>query len=160
MSTTVDSGRRALLRGHRQAPAVLRPPWSVAALTDRCSRCRACADACPEQIIVMGDGGFPVVTFRHGACTFCGDCARACPDALFTDPADNPPWAARAHIADSCLAQHGVYCQSCRDACEINAIRFVYTAGRTPLPQFTDACSGCGACVAVCPADAITVTTP
>lgn len=157
MNTTVDNGRRALLRGRRQTPAVLRPPWSVTDLTDRCTRCRACAAACPEQIIVMGDGGFPEIRFAAGDCTFCGECAHACPAGLFRDPELTPPWDARAQITDTCLARRGVYCQSCRDACEINAIRVVYAAGCTPLPQITDACTGCGACVAGCPVAAVQV---
>jgi len=48
-------------------------------IVDRCTRCGACAAACPETIITAGDGGFPAVDFHRGECTFCGACADACP---------------------------------------------------------------------------------
>jgi ferredoxin-type protein NapF len=49
-------------------------------------------------------------------------------------------------------------CQTCKDACGDGAIRFVYAAGRIPEPQVDlDRCTGCGACVAPCPAAAIEI---
>jgi ferredoxin len=38
---------------------------------DRCTRCGACVDACPESILRRGSGGFPTVDFTASACTFC-----------------------------------------------------------------------------------------
>jgi len=59
-------------------------------------------------------------------------------------------------IAGTCLARRGVVCQSCGDACPERAIRFSLQRGGAPLPAVDETrCTGCGACLEVCPADAI-----
>jgi ferredoxin len=53
---------------------------------------------------------------------------------------------------NACLAWNGVICISCRTACDEQAIRF------DPLRQpsiVDEACTGCGACINVCPPFAI-----
>jgi ferredoxin len=61
-------------------------------------------------------------------------------------------------ISDHCLARGFVYCRSCGDACEEQAIRFTPRIGGPPLPSIVAArCTGCGDCAAACPADAITI---
>ncbi|HRQ65145.1 MAG TPA: ferredoxin-type protein NapF [Xanthomonadaceae bacterium] len=154
-----DLSRRALLRGHHGSVVPPgRPPWALAeaGFSEACTRCGDCLAACPEGILVAGDGGFPEVDFRRGACTFCGDCVKACASGALS-AAISPAWALRARVDHTCLARRGVHCQSCRDACEPEAIRFAYL-GSVPVPEVDlDACSGCGACVAACPADAIAV---
>ena len=71
------------------------------------------------------------------------------------------PGAAEAHIvaiSDECLARAGVFCMSCRDACAEQAIRFRPRVGGPFLPEVIEsACSGCGACIAICPTNAITL---
>ena len=67
----------------------------------------------------------------------------------------------RAAILGSCLAQRAVTCRSCGDACDERAIRFVPRPGGTALPLFAfERCSGCGACVDVCPASALVLCAP
>lgn len=153
-----NRARRAFLRGHaRPQTTPLRPPWALAELQyfDACTRCGDCLAACPEQILVAGDGGFPEIDFSRGGCSFCGKCEATCAaGALFRDAS---PWSIFARVDDACLARRGVHCQSCRDACEPEAVRFEYRHS-VPVPHVDlDACSGCGACVAVCPADAISM---
>lgn len=95
--------------------------------------------------------------FQQGECTFCYQCADACPEPLFL-PKTEPAWHARAVIDDRCLAMQNVDCRSCGDSCEPFAISFKLAVGRVAQPQIdTNSCTGCGACVSVCPTSAITI---
>jgi ferredoxin-type protein NapF len=137
----------------------LRPPHALpeADFLARCTRCDDCIRHCPQGILKRGDGGFPQVDFSHAACTFCGACVEACQAGALRGQAGQPPWLAYARIAAACLAQRQIACQLCRDACEARAIRFRYLSP-IPTPHIeAQACTGCGACVGVCPAQAISV---
>jgi ferredoxin-type protein NapF len=156
----IDQGRRRFFR--RQTSDALRPPWVKADIdfTDLCSRCDACIKVCETQIISRGDGGFPEVNFNQDECTFCEKCVSACPEPIF-DLNQAAPWAIKAEISSACLTHNGIWCQSCKDACEPRAISFVMAVGQVPKPQINiQACTGCGACVSPCPADAIKVVKP
>jgi len=137
-----------------------RPPWALAeeSFVDACTRCGACVHVCPTRVIVTVRG-YPEVDFKRGECTFCGACAVACKDgALPRAESRTLPWEIKARIADSCLARHGVECRVCGDPCAAAAIRFSPRLGGPPMPEVdADSCTGCGACVAPCPADAIRV---
>ena len=66
--------------------------------------------------------------------------------------------APRVAISDRCFAANGIYCESCRDACETGALRFVPQLGAVPKPTLDpDRCTQCEKCVPVCPQDAIRV---
>lgn len=159
----VDLRRRGFLFGRARPPeAQIRPPWALAEddFIARCTRCDGCRQACPQQIIVSGNGGFPTVDFSNAECTFCGDCAAACePRALKRDAAsDAPPWPYKAIIAGTCLAEQRVECRSCGDHCDANAIRFSPQLNACPIPDIDfDKCTGCGACVEPCPVTAIRI---
>ena len=140
----------------------LRPPWALAEadFINRCTRCTACISACPEGIIISGDGGFAAIDFSRGGCTFCGRCVEACgPGALLRQP-EQPPWQQLAQINERCLAANGVMCRSCEDSCEPRALRFRPQLGGPSLPLINNAsCTGCGGCVAPCPVSAIRIAT-
>jgi ferredoxin-type protein NapF len=146
--------KRSFLTGRLRAdPPPLRPPWLAEAALAGCTGCGACAPACPAGLISIA-GGRPEIDFAAGECTFCGDCADACPEALFDRAA--PAFRHVAVVGDACLPKRGIVCQSCRDACPTDAIRFQPRRGGPFLPVVrTEACTGCGACVAPCPAGAI-----
>ena len=59
-------------------------------------------------------------------------------------------------VTEHCLTAHGVYCESCRDACEFEALRFVPQLGAVPKPTIDpELCTQCGECVQACPKDGI-----
>jgi ferredoxin-type protein NapF len=140
----------------------LLPPWAVRAEAfDRgCTRCGQCVDACPTHVLKLA-GGVVRVDFDDAECTFCGACVETCPEPVFeveARAAGARPWAAVARIGSTCLARLGIACESCGDACESHAIRFRVHAGTVPEPRVDSThCTGCGACVRVCPATAIEV---
>ena len=153
--------RRSFLRGEFHPSRIaLRPPWSCEEthFLERCTRCNDCLEACETGILVRGHGGYPEVRFENGECTFCGDCASACQTAAL-ERTHAVPWKLAPAISASCLAQQGIVCQVCGDQCGARAIRFPPRLGAVaiPVPDFT-ACNGCGACVAPCPSQAITLT--
>lgn len=74
---------------------------------------------------------------------------------LGRDRGAGPP---RARIGTACLDRQGIVCQACRDACDPRAIRFLPVGGGVTTPVIDDErCTGCAECLAVCPAQAITL---
>lgn len=156
MSSINQSRRRLFSRKKNDAVHL---PWvkKEIAFTDECTRCNKCIQICETNIIIKGDGGFPEVDFNIDECTFCQRCVDVCPESLFNDT-NTAPWEITASIQDTCMAYQGIWCQSCKDACDESAISFTMAIGKAPLPKIdVDACTGCGACVAPCPSDAILI---
>jgi len=157
----VDLSRRGFLRGRVRPKAEIRPPWALpeSEFVDRCTRCNDCLKACPQGILVPGDGAYPTVEFSRGECTFCADCVTACqPRALLRNSEDATPWPYKAQVNEACLPKKGVECRVCGDFCDVRAIRFQPRIGGNPLPDINpETCTGCGACVAPCPATAISI---
>lgn len=154
--------RRALLRGRTVVEQPLRPPWSgeEGTFLDACTSCGDCLPACPEGVLVEGAGGHPRFDPTRGECTFCGACVEVCaPQALAFRRAD-PPWRLKATITSACLTYRGVVCLSCRDACGEAAIRFRPAVGGSRPELDVERCTGCAACVNVCPTAAILVEAP
>ncbi|MBQ0961594.1 ferredoxin-type protein NapF [Ideonella sp. 4Y11] len=157
----MDPSRRLFLRGAQ--PAVVtppRPPWALRperAFTERCTRCGDCVRACPHALLSAGDGGYPQIAFTRQGCTLCGDCRRACPSGAL-DPQATDAFTARVSVARHCLAERGVECRVCAEACDARALRFrPQPGGVWRLQVDLGACTGCGACVAPCPVGAITL---
>lgn len=151
--------RRAFLRGRAENRAAFRPPWAIAKtdFVDACTACDACISACPEHVLIAGEGGYPHFDPSHGECVFCRQCVDACESGAL-DGARDQPWAIKADIADTCLARNGVTCFSCRDACGEAAIRFRPALGGAHPDLDAALCTGCGACVGICPVSAITLS--
>jgi ferredoxin-type protein NapF len=145
--------RRSFLKGRFTPDYIVRPPWTrEASVRKACTGCGVCTEVCPQAIIAL-DHGYPAITFSD-ECTRCGQCADACSEPVF-----DRDLAAFPHIAEigaECFAARGIVCQSCGDFCPETAIRFAMRVGGPALP-FVDAslCTGCGACIAACPTDAI-----
>lgn len=155
----VSTARRSFLRGGKPLAVDHQPPWTGSDFTEQCLRCGDCIAACPEQVLVKGDGGFPQVDFTHEGCTLCQGCVEVCPAPVFD--VQHPAFSWRAEIGSGCLAFNNIHCQSCQEHCEAQAIKFVYQLGQMPRPEVNSpACTGCGACLAACPQDAIQLREP
>lgn len=156
MAASAPLTRRALLFGHSPAEAVvLRPPWAVDddLFASRCTRCDDCVRACPEQVLLRDSDGLPRFDPARGECTFCGDCASACASGALLASV-SPPWDLRAQVGGDCLPGHGVVCASCREICPASAIH-VPPGGHGAAVVAAERCTGCGACVGICPVGAI-----
>ncbi|PLX48712.1 MAG: ferredoxin-type protein NapF [Desulfobulbaceae bacterium] len=152
----MDLSRRLLLTGGR-AP-LIRPPWSGKEddFARKCNGCGICVTVCPEKILEIAGGNYPWVNFADGHCTFCGACRRHCPEQALAGGDDESPWSCTAVIGSACLARQGTSCRSCGEHCQDAAITFRLGLGGSSQPLVnTDLCSGCGACVGVCPVQAI-----
>lgn len=150
--------RRELFFGRADVPpAGPFPPGVTIQSVKDCTGCGDCVEICPSGIITLA-GGIPILDFSRGECTFCGKCAERCPERVFPpEPVSRFDHAVR--LQDTCLALNFVDCQSCRDACPAMAIRFRPTRGGPFRPELDeDACTGCGACLSVCPVGALAVT--
>lgn len=152
--------RMQFLRGDfsgRNTP--IRPPWAVDEFlfTSVCSACGDCIDQCPTHIIKQGRGKFPVIDFESGECLFCNDCLDACEPHALKKVNGQKPWSITASIdTDKCIAHQNVECRSCYDPCEINAINMTPRIGGVSIPLLNSTtCTGCGACFAVCPVQAV-----
>lgn len=155
--------RRFLTRVAGRRPHGPRPPWAIAegAFIAVCTRCGDCVRECGERILVSGSGGFPEVDFSRGECTFCGQCADVCTSGAMGHPRTQAPWSLKASVGEACLAKAGIVCGTCGDACDSRALRFTPRPGGVAVPMVdAEACTGCGACVAPCPAGAIRVAEP
>lgn len=147
-----------LLERWEAKDAPVRPPWTRApgvVFRDICNDCGNCIAACPEEILVRDSAGCPEVDFSKGACTFCGECVDACGEKVFGGR-EWAPWFLTPLFGMECLALKGGSCRVCRDCCSYNAILFRSEPGEIPGPEvYGKDCTGCGACVFVCPVDAI-----
>ncbi|WP_087005829.1 ferredoxin-type protein NapF [Rhizobium sullae] len=147
--------RRQFFMGRPAARGVgIRPPGASAESLEACTGCGKCAERCPTGIIRLVDG-LPSIDFTLGECTFCGACKAACPEPFFQpETAERFPHV--AVVTDGCLARKDIACQSCGESCPEQAIRFRPRIGAPFLPELNEGmCSGCGACLQVCPVGAI-----
>ncbi|MDH2926356.1 ferredoxin-type protein NapF [Lonepinella koalarum] len=159
--------RRAFLQGRflhslkteqekMQGYQAIRPPWvNLDEFVEKCTACDKCITACETQIIIKGKGGFPEIDFARGECTFCQHCMESCPEDVFR-ATDETPWLHKVEIQHNCLLTHNIECRSCGDSCDSRAIRFrPKLGGIVELILALESCNGCGACLAVCPTQAI-----
>ncbi|MCL4136021.1 UNVERIFIED_CONTAM: hypothetical protein GTU68_002580 [Idotea baltica] len=137
-----------------------RLPWlkEEQLFTEQCTRCNACVEVCTNQIIDTCDGGFPRINFHKNECAFCYQCAQICPESLFLNRRESP-WEIKAIISNVCLTKKGVECRSCEESCSSLAISFHPSVSNVAQPLLkANNCTGCGACVSVCPMQAIEVS--
>ena len=151
--------RAQFLRGDfKNHHTPIRPPWSHSEniFKERCTSCNECIDQCPTKIINSGSGKLPEIDFSNGECIFCEECVEACKEDVFTQDPAAIPWTLKANISKDCLSYKNIHCMVCKEQCESEAISFLPKAGHVPYPYLNpELCTGCGACLAPCPQDAI-----
>ena len=151
--------KRALFRQlTSQAVDFMRPPWAIEEyeFVNACTACNACSEACETSIIKLDKRNQPYIDFTDDECTFCTKCLQACTSGALQKSAR--PWNASARVVATCFAQNQVHCRSCSDVCEQQAISFALSAhGISPPDIKIDQCTGCGACVSICPNRAIEI---
>lgn len=89
----IDASRRGILTGRwRKASNGIRPPWSgdESHFLTHCTRCDACINACENNVLQRGAGGYPSVNFKNNECSFCYACAQACPNRYFLRATPGP----------------------------------------------------------------------
>jgi ferredoxin-type protein NapF len=172
----VDGGRRAFLRGaflsrngrvgevQRRLPLGPAPPWHRGQpLETHCPGCsHPCTAACDPGIIQRHPAdhelaGVPYLDFSSAGCTFCKACVEACPMEFEVIDAPAPRIGKARLNRDTCIAWDDVICMACSQRCDYQAITTVHQR-RAQID--TEACTGCGMCVAVCPMDALEITFP
>lgn len=159
--TTFNTNKRALFRRLISRENHLRPPWSIGEydFVESCVNCSDCISACPESILVLDSNKHPRVNFQLGECTFCGDCVDVCQTgALNRATVNSQPWNAKAVLNEDCLGDKNTLCRSCGEVCEHGAIVFPPSLNGIIAPEINrESCTGCGACVSICPTDALNV---
>lgn len=145
----------------KKLDAPLRPPGALDEIEflSTCTRCNACAEACPHfaiQRMPVNAGvaaNTPYIEPRTRACMLCPDfpCIAACGDQALLPVAG--PSAVRMGIAlvnpEACQTYDDKVCTLCYDACPYpeQAIEI----GSDLHPRVLDACTGCGLCERSCP---------
>jgi len=159
---TFDASKRSLFRqALDRDPFVLRPPWAIDEydFVETCRSCHRCISACEQSILKSDAQQRPIIDFSKDECTFCERCVLACESGALNNAAKTEPWGLRANISDGCLTRKNVVCLSCGEACENEAITFTFAINATAAPQVkVDQCNGCGACVSICPTNAIQIS--
>lgn len=123
---------------------------------DACTRCNRCTLHCQTQA-----SPYPNNAWQPGECVYCYACASRCPEAAITFPVlasskearpiDVPrrTWIFSA-LLGLCLAPLFKISASGR-----RPSRLIRPPGALPEPQFLAACVKCGACMKVCPTNAL-----
>ncbi len=150
-----------------QTKSLVRPPGGQDEdrLLSLCIRCEKCYEACPNGVIRpahIEDGVLgmrtPTLNFENNWCDWCqeangGDplCVKTCQTEALTLPAGSTLHSTiigKAYLDnDLCLAQRGLGCRFCYDACPYDAMDL---DGNGRPYVITDRCNGCGACESVC----------
>ncbi|MBC8212493.1 MAG: 4Fe-4S dicluster domain-containing protein [Gammaproteobacteria bacterium] len=140
----------------------LYPPGLLSiASAENCLECTGiCADSCPQNIISLHSKehqyyGQPYLDFSNNGCTFCNECNHACPAISHKLPGPDKAIIGKAHLdKDVCHAWNGIICMSCYSVCPDKLYKF---DKRRKVSIDQSPCNGCGFCIRVCPASAISI---
>jgi formate hydrogenlyase subunit 6/NADH:ubiquinone oxidoreductase subunit I len=150
-----------------------RPPGAAEEplLKTLCIRCNSCVRTCPSKMIYP-DTSFndpagwltPVLRFDTGFCLDnCNRCGQHCPTGaiapLSLEEKNNAPIALASVDQGACLLAMETECVACIAMCKRLALDGLFSEESYSMAIRVDAakCNGCGACLNVCPAEAITL---
>ena len=148
----------------------VRPPGAVeeARFLDRCSRCDDCVKACPEWVVRKAGSEFgerlagtPIILPVENPCVFCEGlpCITACKTGALVVPASGAFTRIGLAVVDAarCYMAQGQPCDYCVKDCPERPRAIRLGAPGKPAEVLADACTGCGECAEICPANAITI---
>ncbi|MGM0598914.1 MAG: 4Fe-4S dicluster domain-containing protein [Candidatus Rifleibacteriota bacterium] len=140
-------------------PDLVRPPGSgnEEDFLKLCIKCGKCIKACPfialQPVIHANefDRGTPCLRVAASYCRFCKDfpCISACPSGALNLKNKTKKIATALIDAEKCLRTSKISCDACRQRCDYGAIGL--TAENAEPEIIVNKCTGCGACVCVCP---------
>ena len=152
-------------RVSERAKRWIRPPYAIPELDFllACTRCNACVDACPHNIIFplaarLGAdvASTPALDLLTKGCHLCDDwpCVNACePKALILpepnekDDIDLPKFAVAEINTATCLPYSGPECGACESACPVTGA-LVFEREKPSIN--IEHCVGCGLCREAC----------
>jgi len=142
----------------------IRPPGAIDKFNSLCIRCGSCIKVCPTHILRQNQKiGFglltPVVEFEGSYCLeTCNACGTVCPSgSISAFKIEEKKKLKMGQIEvneETCLLMKLRECGICKPACSYRAIDIVEkgTNSLQMLPVIKHSgCTGCGACIAVCP---------
>jgi ferredoxin-type protein NapG len=139
-----------------------RPPGALLEIgfLAACTRCGACADACPPHAIVKvaANGGLaagtPYIDPAVQPCIACPTmpCVAACPTPALTPLANG--WVGYRlgsveFYPERCITYRGTACRVCAQACPIGESALAMDDGGHPVLR-REGCVGCGVCAREC----------
>ena len=157
-------------RAEKRAHGWIRPPYALDELEFllACTRCKACIDACPHQVVFPLSArcgasvvGTPALDLLNHGCHLCRDwpCVGACETGALSrpdDPEDEQPIPKRPRLAlaridtSHCLPYKGPECGACWGSCpQPGGLRW-----DGPRPRIdSEHCVGCALCREACIAE-------
>lgn len=145
----------------KKFPMLIRPPGALleSKFTKLCSRCGECIKACPyialQPVINASefDRGTPCLRVGTSYCRFCADfpCINACQTGALILKEGPRKIGTAVPQRSKCLRVQDVGCDACKKICD-KTFKAISFAGKNQEPAIDkNVCSGCGACLVVCP---------
>lgn len=145
----------------KKFPDLIRPPGVVHEdnFLKLCIKCGKCIRACPflalQPVIHANefDRGTPCLRVGTSFCRFCEGfpCIEACPTGALTKDGNCKKIATAEAIKEKCLRSNGIDCTACEQICARTWKAISYNLHNQPPTINNRICTGCGACITVCP---------